>query len=317
MEQHTYQEAIEELRTVHDVIRWGVSRFHEADLFFGHGYDNAWDEALALVLFAIKQNRANDPRILEARLTTSERRDITELFKQRIKDRKPVAYITHEAYFAGLSFYVDERVLIPRSPIAELIESQFTPWVTPEKVSRILDIGTGSGCIAIACQHYFPNAIVDAVDISPDAIAVAQMNIEQYHLQEKVRLINEDMFEGLIGQRYDIIVTNPPYVDEVELLQLPKEYMHEPIIALDGGSLGTDDAIRILYHASDYLRPHGILVLEVGHSQKHLVEFFPQVPFVWLDFQRGGQGVCLLTVDQLLEHKQDFAYAVKKTEMEG
>lgn len=317
MEQHTYQEAIEELRTVHDLIRWGVSRFEEAKIFFGHGYDNAWDEALALVLFAIHHKEETDARVLDAKLTCSERKDIIELFKMRIKERKPVAYISQEAYFAGLPFYVDERVLIPRSPIAELIERQFSPWVEPEKVTRILDLGTGSACIAIACQHYFPNAIVDAVDISPDAIAVAQRNVEHYQLQEKVRLINEDMFEGLIGQRYDIIVTNPPYVDEVELLQMPKEYLHEPIIALDGGSLGTDEAIRILYHASDYLRPHGILVLEVGLSQKHLVEFFPQVPFVWLDFQRGGSGVCLLTVDQLLEHKKDFAVAVKNTEMEG
>lgn len=317
MEQKTYQEAVKELRTVHDVIRWGVSRFEEAGCYYGHGYDNAWDEALALTLHALHLDIHADPRILDARLTTAERCDVMELFKQRIMQRLPVAYITNKATFAGLEFFVDHRVLVPRSPIAELIENHFQPWVDPENVTRILDMGTGSGCIAIACMHYFPEAIVDAVDLSKDAIDVAKINVKKHEMEEKVRVINEDMFAGIIGQRYDIIVTNPPYVDTVEILELPKEYSHEPADGLDGGPLGTDDAVRILYHASDFLRPHGILVMEVGNAQLHLEEFFPQVPFVWLEFERGGEGVCVLTVEQLLEHKQDFHDAALKIEAEG
>jgi ribosomal protein L3 glutamine methyltransferase len=293
-------EAVEELHTIRDMLRWAVSRFNESHLFYGHGTDNAWDEAVALVLHALHLPQDINPQILDANLTTQERRVITDFISRRINEKIPTPYLTHEAFFAGLSFYVDERVIIPRSAIAELIEQQFSPWVQPENVSNILDLCTGSACIAIACALTFPQARVDAVDISEDALAVAKKNIDRHNVSEQVNLIQSDLFEKLSNRKYDVIVSNPPYVNAEDMASLPSEYHHEPELALAAGQEGLDVVEQILQHAKKHLTPQGILIVEVGNSEKALIEKYPHVPFTWLDFQRGDGGVFLLTADQIL-----------------
>lgn len=291
--------AITELRTVRDMLRWAVSCFYAAELHYGHGTDNAWDEAVALVLFALHLPPDINPQIIDAALTTLERQTIAMLIKRRVEERVPSAYLTQQAWFAGLPFYVDSRVLIPRSPIAELIEQQFAPWIAINKIERILDLCTGSGCIAIACAATFPDVAVDAVDISADALAVAKINVDRHQLQEQVQVIASDLFTELAGKQYDIIVSNPPYVTETEWTDLPKEYQHEPKLGLTAGKSGLDVVVKILQQARHYLAAHGILIVEVGGSQAALCERFPQVPFTWLEFARGGDGVFLLTAAQL------------------
>lgn len=231
---------------------------------------------------------------------------LPKFFARRVNERTPAAYLNQESWFAGLPFYVDERVIIPRSPIAELIETQFAPLVRADRVERIADMCTGSGCIAIACALSFPDAIVDAVDISQDALDVAQINIDKYNLYEKVRLECADLYAGLIGQRYDIIVSNPPYVDDADMRGLTPEHQHEPVQGLVGGLDGLDIVEKILARANEFLTKDGILVVEVGNSKKALVERHPDVPFLWLDFERGGEGVFLLTADQCIEHRDAF-----------
>ena len=289
-----------ELYTIRDVIRWSVSQFNEAGLFYGHGTDNAWDEAVALVLHSVHLPHDINPAVLDARLTTSEREKLFKLIQRRVQDRIPVAYLTHEAWFGGLPFYVDERVLVPRSPIAELIENQFQPWVS-EPVQTILDLCTGSGCIAIACAKAFPDSTVDATDISPDALAVAKMNVLRHQLEDQVQLIQADLFDGLPPKQYDLIVSNPPYVNSIEMAELPAEFHHEPELGLAAGQDGLDCALRILQKAKQYLSSNGILVVEVGNSEYALAEKFPEIPFTWLEFQRGGGGVFLLTAEQLAD----------------
>lgn len=288
-----------DLKTIRDFIRFATTRFNAASLYYGHGTDNAWDEAIALILHTLHLPHDISPIVLDARLIPEERIQLTELINLRVEKKIPVAYLTHEAWFAGLPLYVDERVLIPRSPIAELIEHQFQPWVDVEQIHSILDLCTGSGCIAIACAKAFPNATVDASDISSDALTVAKINVLRHDLNNQVCLFESDLFTALPKKKYDIIVSNPPYVNTEEMLALPDEFQHEPKLGLTAGKQGLDFAIRILHDALSYLEPHGILIVEVGNSEYALSESFKDVPFTWLEFQRGGGGVFMLTAEQL------------------
>ena len=299
-----------ELETIRDLVRWGASRFQQAGLTFGHGTDNAFDEALVLVAHALHLPLQFPPQYLAARVTAREREETLALIRERIETRKPAAYLTHEAWFAGLPFFVDERVLVPRSPLAEWIERGFQPWLQPDSVQSVLDLCTGSGCIAIACAHAFEQAHVDAADISDEALAVARVNVERHHLQDWVRLVKSDLFEGLGGARYQLIISNPPYVSAGEMALLPEEYRHEPSLGLAAGDEGLDVVIRILAQAGQHLEPDGILVVEVGNSQQALAEAFPEVPFLWLDFERGGHGVFLLDVQQVQQYQALFENAL-------
>lgn len=290
-----------ELKTIRDFIRLATSKFNENGLYYGHGTDNAWDEASALVLHTVHLPPNIHPTVLDARLTQEERERLTALIEKRIDGRIPVPYLTNEAWFYGMPFYVDERVLIPRSPIAELIERQFTPWVLPDSVENILDLCTGSGCIAIACAQAFPHAEVDASDVSEQALAVAKINVLRHQMQDQVHLIQSDLFASIPTKQYDIIVSNPPYVSQDEMDTLPKEYLHEPSLGLAAGHQGLDMVLPILQEAEKYLKPNGILIGEVGNSEHALADAFPEVPFTWLQFERGGGGVFLLTAEQLRE----------------
>lgn len=300
------EEAVSELHTLQDMIRWTVSRFNAANLFYGHGTDNAWDEAVQLILPTLYLPIDVPSHVLNSRLTSSERTRVVERVIQRINERKPVAYLTNKAWFCGLEFYVDERVLVPRSPIGELIQQQFEPWLAHEPV-RIMDLCTGSGCIAIACAHAFPEAEVDAVDISADALNVAEQNIQDHGLEQQVIPLRSDLFRDLPKEQYDIIVTNPPYVDEEDMNSLPNEFKHEPELGLAAGTDGLKLVRRILANAPNYLADNGILICEVGNSMVHMMEQYPHIPFTWLEFENGGHGVFLLTKEQLLEHKDEFS----------
>ncbi|OEE79940.1 50S ribosomal protein L3 N(5)-glutamine methyltransferase [Vibrio ordalii] len=300
------EEAVSELHTLQDMIRWTVSRFNAANLFYGHGTDNAWDEAVQLILPTLYLPIDVPPHVLNSRLTGSERLRIVERVIKRINERTPIAYLTNKAWFCGLEFYVDERVLVPRSPIGELIEAQFQPWLIDEPV-RIMDLCTGSGCIAIACAHAFPDTEVDAIDISTDALQVAEQNIQDHGMEQQVFPIRSDLFRDLPKEKYDLIVSNPPYVDQEDMNSLPKEFKHEPELGLAAGTDGLKLVRRILANAAGYLTDNGILICEVGNSMVHMMNQYDHIPFTWLEFENGGHGVFMLTRQQLVDCASDFA----------
>jgi ribosomal protein L3 glutamine methyltransferase len=301
------REIANDLVTLRDLIRWGTSQFNAADLSFVQGMPTAIDEAVYLCLSALHLPPDFSVEYFDCVLTMDERLHVLSMFQQRIEQHKPAAYITNEAWFAGLSFYVDERVLIPRSPIAEMIHQQFSLWIDPDQVNNILDLCTGSGCIAIACAYAFDHAKVDASDISADALAVAEINRRDHGLEDRLQLFESDLFESIPDKRYDIMVSNPPYVSLQEMAELPAEFQFEPgASALAAGEAGMDIVLPMLVQARDYLTDDGILVVEVGYSKPALEALLPEVPFFWVDFEYGGEGVFVLTADQLEAYQADF-----------
>lgn len=296
---------VEDLTTLQDMMRWAYSYFNASDLYYGHGYDNAWDEAQQLVLAAVYLPADVPEAMYQSRLTLVEKERVIHLIETRLGTRQPVAYLTNSAWFCGSEFYVDERTIVPRSPIGELIMQKFAGLIDHEP-KRILDMCTGSGCIAIACAQQFLEAEVDAVDLSLDALDVAQINIERHGLAERVFPISSDLFNDIPQDKYDLIVTNPPYVDEEDLDDMPQEFHFEPEMSLGSGADGLDITKRILAQAADYLTDNGVLVCEVGNSMVHLIEQFPTVPFNWIEFKNGGLGVFSLTRAQLVEYRHLF-----------
>lgn len=296
-----------ELITLRDYLRLVASEFHLASLHYGHGTDSPWDEAVALCLGALHLPWNVDPAVLEARLLSQERLFILSLMRARVARRAPLPYLLGEAFFAGFPFDVDERVLIPRSPIAELIEDGFSAWFPEEPPRRVLDLCTGSGCIGIATALYLPTAEVVLADISADALAVADGNIDRHHLGARVKTVAGDLFEALQEDTFDLIVSNPPYVDSHDVAAMPAEYAHEPALALGAGDDGLSVVRRILREARRYLNDDGWLIVEVGNSDQHLEMAYPQLPFVWLAFERGGQGVFALSAADLDAHAASLA----------
>ncbi len=290
-----------ELATIVDLIRYGASRFNAAGLTFGHSYDNALDESTQLVLHALHLPHDLNPVYGQARVTAEEKATVLALFERRIEERIPAAYLTGEAWFAGLSFRTDPRALVPRSPIAELIEAGFQPWIGDLRVERALDLCTGSGCIAIAIAHYNPDWQVDAVDLSDDALALAEENTLRLHTPN-VRLLKSDLFGALAGERYDLIVSNPPYVTHDEVAALPAEYAHEPELGLRAGEDGLDLALKILRDTPAHLNEGGVLIVEVGESEHALVELLPEIPFAWIEFKVGPMGVFAIGREDLVAH---------------
>lgn len=298
-----FAQARKQLVTVRDLLRFAVARFNEAHLFFGHGTANAHDEAAYLILHTLHLPVDRLDPYLDARLLPTELDAVLRVLESRITTRKPAAYLTHEAWLSGYRFYVDERVIVPRSFIAELIVEGLTPWVDePESVETALDLCTGSGCLAILLTDAFPRAQVDAVDISAEALEVAEKNVTDYHLGERIRLIRSDLFKGLKGRTYDLIVSNPPYVDAQAMQSLPAEYRAEPALALASGKDGLDHVRIILREAAQHLNPGGLLVVEVGHNRARLEEAFPSLPFTWLEAGGSDEHVFLLTREELRGH---------------
>lgn len=304
-----YLAAQTELKTLRDFLRWTTSRFNEAGLFYGHGNEDAFNEASQLILSSLHLPVHELPEtFLDSRLSKDEKAALLSLIEKRIEQRIPLPYLTHEAWFAGLPFYVDERVLIPRSPFAELIDTQFQPWLTePDHVTRVLDLCTGSGCIAIACAHAFETALVDAIDISDDALAVAQINVERHQLEDQVTLIQSNLWQAINAEhQYDLIVSNPPYVGAEEMAGLPDEYRHEPTSALEAEDNGLALVEQILLKAADYLTEDGLLFVEVGNSDLAVEQKWPDAPFLWLDFEQGGHGIFMLTREQCDAFSQQY-----------
>jgi ribosomal protein L3 glutamine methyltransferase len=295
-----YPRAAEELFTIRDWLRFTVSRFEESGIFYGHGTDNAYDEAAWLILSALHLPHDTLENFLDAVITEQERRHLAHLVERRVTERTPTAYLVREAWLKGFKFYVDERVIVPRSFIAELLEEHLAPWIEfPEMVTSAADICTGSGCLGILLAHAFPDAAIDVVDISPDAISVANINIANYGLQEQVQAIQSDMFTALQGKTYDLIISNPPYVDAPSMATLPQEYRNEPQLALGSGLAGLDHTHTLLREAPKHLNEGGLLVVEIGHNRDALLEAYPDLPFTWLEVEAGNEFVFLLTKEQL------------------
>ncbi|BAH82967.1 50S ribosomal protein L3 N(5)-glutamine methyltransferase [Candidatus Ishikawella capsulata] len=288
-----------DLHTIQDMLRWTVSYFSSNNIYYGHGTDNPWDEALQLILPTIYLPIDIPIEIRKANLTVSERQQIVKLAVRRVIERIPVAYITNKSWFCGYEFYVDERVLIPRSPIAELIENRFLGLISYNP-QNILDMCTGSGCIAISCANFFPEATIDAVDISQDALNVARQNVIAHSLLHRIKLIRSNLFQELpLTNKYDLVIANPPYVDVEELKHLPKEYSYEPAIGFIAGSQGLEVVIQIINSVSAYLSENGILVCEVGNNMMNLIKRYPQLPFNWLALNNGGEGIFMLNRKQI------------------
>ncbi|AOY01633.1 50S ribosomal protein L3 N(5)-glutamine methyltransferase [Jeongeupia sp. USM3] len=298
-----YEAARQHLSTVRDCLRFAVSRFNDAGLFYGHGTDNAFDEAAYLLLATLKLPIDKLEPFLEARLLPSEVDRLIEVIRKRADEHVPTAYLTKEAWLGDYKFYVDERTIVPRSFIAELLFNEaLEPWIEhPELVHRALDLCTGSGCLAIVLADAFPDAQVDAVDLSPDALDVAELNVADYHLGDRIDLLDGDLFGPVTGEVYDLIISNPPYVDAHSMDELPDEYRHEPEMALGSGDDGLDITRKIIDNASAFLNPRGVLVVEIGHNRDVLEAAYPQLPFVWLDTASGDGFVFLLTREMLAD----------------
>lgn len=300
MDQH-FSLATKELRSVRDYLRFSVSRFNQAELFFGHGSSDAYDEAAYLILHTLHLPLDRLEPFLDARLTELECNEVLHIIQRRVEQRVPAAYLTRQAFLGEFSFYVDERVIVPRSFIAELLREQLNPWIAePDTVRNVLDLCTGSGCLAILAAHAFPNAEIDAVDLSSAALAVAERNVNDYHLQNQVHLIESDLFNKLTNRQYDLIISNPPYVDAASVAALPQEYLHEPELALGSGTDGLDATRHILQHAAQHLSENGILIVEIGHNREVLEAAYPHLPFTWLDVTAGDQFVFMLHRNDLL-----------------
>ncbi|MBZ0105488.1 MAG: 50S ribosomal protein L3 N(5)-glutamine methyltransferase [Sulfuricella denitrificans] len=296
-----YSDAKKQFSTIRDLLRFAVSRFNEAGLFFGHGTHNAYDEAAYLILHSLHLPLDTLEPFLDARLTSSEMDSLLHILERRVTERIPAAYLTHEAWLGDFRFYVDERVIVPRSFIAELLREQLSPWVEdPETVTSALDLCTGSGCLAILMAQAFPNAEIDAADLSPDALEVARRNVTDYGLEKQIRVVQSDLFGNLGEQRYDVIISNPPYVNAPSVAALPPEYRHEPELALGSGDDGLDATRAILREAPKHLNPGGVLVVEIGHNRDALEQAFPDLPFNWLETSSGNEFVFLLTLEQML-----------------
>jgi ribosomal protein L3 glutamine methyltransferase len=290
-----------ELLTLRDWLRYAVSTFTEADLTFGHGSENAYDEGAYLILHTLHLPLDTLEPFLDAKLTAQEKTTLLELFKRRVEQKIPAAYLTHEAWLGEFKFYVDERVIVPRSFISELLRERLFPWVAEaENTTTILDLCTGSGCLAILAAHAFPNAMIDAVDLSTEALEVSHINVAEYHLSSRIQLIQSDLFDKLNGKKYDIIISNPPYVDADSVAALPEEYLHEPKLALGSGQDGLDATREILKHAAAHLTPHGILIVEIGHNRDVLEATYPDLPFTWLEVSSGDEFVFLLHRNDLI-----------------
>ena len=288
MESGTFTVPDEEINTARQLINWAARMFEKNNLYFGHGTDNALDESVFMVLRSLDYSFNAADEVLDRTLEIRQKESVIKHIRERITSRKPAAYILNEAWFAGLPFYVNEHVLVPRSPIAELVNERFSPWCEESRLKNILDIGTGSGCIAVAIALEFPRARVDAIDISVDALAIAEINVACYGLQQRVNLIKSDLFQNLAGRQYDLVIANPPYVDKADMAALPAEYRHEPVEGLYAGENGLDIINRILANAANYLTENGIIVIEAGNSQEPLTNQYPDVPFLWLEFEHGG-----------------------------
>lgn len=291
----------EELHTIRDWLRYTVSRFEKSEIFFGHGTDNAYDEAVWLIMRALHLPLDTLDNFLDAKLTSDERKHLAHLIERRVTERVPTAYLLREAWLKGYQFYVDERVIVPRSFIAELLEEGLSPWVEfPEMVQSAADICTGSGCLGVLLADAFPNAMIDVVDISQDAIDVCNINIKKYQLEDRVSAIQSDMFEALKGKTYDLIISNPPYVDAPSMATLPHEYRNEPQLALGSGDAGLDHTHTLLKEAANYLNDDGILVVEIGHNRHALLQAYPYLPFTWLEVASGDEFVFLISKKDLI-----------------
>ena len=296
-----FSAASQSLHTVRDYLRFAVSRFYQAKLFFGHGSNDAYDEAVYLILHTLHLPVDTLAPFLDAQLTMSERSEVLSIIQRRVEQRIPAAYLTHEAFLGEYSFYVDERVIVPRSFIAELLRQRLSPWIAePDSIGHMLDMCTGSGCLAILCADAFPNAQVDAVDLSADALMVAKRNVADYELAERINLIESDLFTQLPGRKYDLIISNPPYVDAESVTALPPEYLHEPKLSLGSGSDGLDATRVILAQAAEHLSDNGILIVEIGHNRDVIEAAYPTLPFTWLDVTAGDQFVFMLHRNDLI-----------------